>query len=433
MMRSSTMPPSARACAGTLAGRRAGLQVHLADALGDRAALVRISGQSEVRELDQRVARAGHALVELDDDLAHRGRRRSRSRIASTTSSSVCRSSEPSGWGTPSSANRRRQPVLVPRGASRGSAPYMGMPRLRAMSRSRLGRVVRDEVAARPVRDRARRSARAAAVARAASRSAAGASVADRDHRQPGGVARDDAGQQREVVLDDARGDRRRRDVHHPQAWLAEQQQQEEESLLVGLGQAAALALRRSAVTDGMTTTDSSSRLRRIAPTPRQVALEPFEALRSAAPRRRGPPGSRLGPCPAGRFIVTVRPLSTPFTSNALTGPAEPLQLEIPDRLAGDEVLGPESTRCVTRICPAGRFRAQPRGEVRHAADRGVVEAPLEADPAQRGVALRDADAEAEIVAPAAPALRPARRPGRAWRRPSDRALGRRRRTGSGR
>ena len=55
---------------------------------------------------------------------------------ASAISSTVRTSSAPSGWRTPASANRRRQPDLEPSGASRGSAPYIGMPRLRATSRS---------------------------------------------------------------------------------------------------------------------------------------------------------------------------------------------------------------------------------------------------------------------------------------------------------
>ena len=55
---------------------------------------------------------------------------------ASARSSSVRRSSTPSGWGTPTSAKSRRQPVLEPSGASRGSAPYIGMPRESATSRS---------------------------------------------------------------------------------------------------------------------------------------------------------------------------------------------------------------------------------------------------------------------------------------------------------
>ena len=49
------------------------------------------------------------------------------------------------------------------------------------------------------------------------------------------------------------------------------------------------------------------------------------------------------------------------------------------------------------------RLAAQPRREVHHRADRRVVVAALEADLAERGVAVRDADAEAELVAELAP------------------------------
>jgi hypothetical protein len=50
-----------------------------------------------------------------------------------------------------------------------------------------------------------------------------------------------------------------------------------------------------------------------------------------------------------------------------------------------------------------GGLAAQPRGEVDDGADRGVVEAILEADAAQRGVALRHADAEAQAIAAPSP------------------------------
>ena len=55
------------------------------------------------------------------------------------------------------------------------------------------------------------------------------------------------------------------------------------------------------------------------------------------------------------------------------------------------------------RIWPALGLAAEPGGEIDDGADGGVVEAVLEADAAERGVALRDADAEAELVAALAP------------------------------
>jgi hypothetical protein len=55
---------------------------------------------------------------------------------------------------------------------------------------------------------------------------------------------------------------------------------------------------------------------------------------------------------------------------------------------------------------PGGRLIREPRGEVRHGADRGVVVPALEADLATRRGPERDACSEPEVVA----ALRPLRR-----------------------
>src|SRR5262245_32209355 len=50
------------------------------------------------------------------------------------------------------------------------------------------------------------------------------------------------------------------------------------------------------------------------------------------------------------------------------------------------------------------RLAAEARGEIRHRSDRAVVPPALEADRADRGIAARDADAEAEVPATLAPA-----------------------------
>ncbi len=60
--------------------------------------------------------------------------------------------------------------------------------------------------------------------------------VVGRDEMEaPARVARDDADEQSQVVLDDRRRDRQRRDVDHLQPGLPEQQQEEEEALLMCL------------------------------------------------------------------------------------------------------------------------------------------------------------------------------------------------------
>ena len=94
------------------------------------------AGAGQVREVDHRVSGAGHALVELDHRRGRRGAAAAVRASACTTSSPECRSSTPGGYGHRPRANSRRQPVFVPSGKSRGSAPYMGMPSSRARSRS---------------------------------------------------------------------------------------------------------------------------------------------------------------------------------------------------------------------------------------------------------------------------------------------------------
>ena len=130
----------------------------LAPRSGSCGPLVRRPGRRQVPQVDERVARARDALVELDDaprvtvgrvrpQLGAARRRRRRS---------SCRSSKPSGWRTPSSAKSRRQPVLVPSGEQ---------PRIGAVHRDAEGqrdvalerrRVVRHEVRARRGRGSAR-------------------------------------------------------------------------------------------------------------------------------------------------------------------------------------------------------------------------------------------------------------------------------------
>src|SRR5262249_15760124 len=51
-------------------------------------------------------------------------------------------------------------------------------------------------------------------------------------------------------------------------------------------------------------------------------------------------------------------------------------------------------------------FIAQPRGDVGYRADGGIVEASLEPDGAKRSEAVRNADAEANLVPEAAPGYR---------------------------
>ena len=88
----------------------------------------------------------------------------------------------------------------------------------------------------------------------------------------------------------------------------------------------------------------------------------------------------------------------------------ESLQIQIVDRPALDPLLDHAVDAPGHHDLVGLGFVAQPRRKVGDAADRGVFQPLLEADLAERGVAQRDADAEAEIVAAVAPLARSARR-----------------------
>ena len=145
---------------------------------------------------------------------------------------------------TSASANRRRQPVFVPNGRSAGSAPYRGMPRTSATSRSALARRVRHEMAEAGIGDeRADLRDDPGAREQLLGERAPGAVVRGH-HVQPAPrVARDHARQQPEVVLDDALGHGAAGHVDHLQPRLPEQEQQEQEPLLERLHRRAVLRL----------------------------------------------------------------------------------------------------------------------------------------------------------------------------------------------
>ena len=156
-------------------------------------------------------------------------------------------------------------------GGNRSCVPEVGQPRIRPVHRDaeaqrevalERGRVVGDQVAARAVRDLRRDPGEQSGSLQQLLAERPVGGVVGGEQRQPGQrVARDDPGQQSEVVLDDPRVDRHRGHVDHPQPRLPQQQEQEEEPLLERLGDGRAACRRPGArVTDGTTTTDSSSR-----------------------------------------------------------------------------------------------------------------------------------------------------------------------------
>ena len=100
----------------------------------------------------------------------------------------------------------------------------------------------------------------------------------------------------------------------------------------------------------------------------------------------------------------------TPVTSKTRTGRLNPLSGSSPICVADRHRLGGVEDPLGGQHLPRSGRVAQPGGEVGDAADRGVVEATLEPDPAQGGEALGDPDRRGQVVAAARPPCRPARR-----------------------
>src|SRR5215475_11775827 len=84
-------------------------------------------------------------------------------------------------------------------------------------------------------------------------------------------------------------------------------------------------------------------------------------------------------------------------------GPGEALEGQWAERFQGNQVLHGARHALGEEDLGVARLPAEPRGEIGHRADGSVVPAPLEADGADGRIALRDADAHAEIIALLAP------------------------------
>src|SRR5882757_3067576 len=78
--------------------------------------------------------------------------------------------------------------------------------------------------------------------------------------------------------------------------------------------------------------------------------------------------------------------------------PPDALQRDLADAFAVDKGHHGGVHLAVDEDLAVARFAAKPRGEIDHRSDRRIVEAALEADAAQGGVAMGDADAEADLV-----------------------------------
>ena len=204
---------------------------------------------------------------------------------------------------------------------------------------------------------------------------------------EPGaGVRGDDARQEDEVVVDD------RSSIGRPvtktscsRGWRRSSSRNSM-PLLVDLDERARAIAGSSGVIDGTTTSDSPGRFSRMA---RQTGTRRC-CRRSKRSRRCSLAQLAERRLAAGALMLTRAPW--PRRARDVEGPRrprEPCSVRSPTGSATTDASTAACTRWPTRIWPGCRGRAEPRGEVRDAADRRVVGAPLEADPPERGVPLR--------------------------------------------
>src|SRR5215831_994647 len=86
--------------------------------------------------------------------------------------------------------------------------------------------------------------------------------------------------------------------------------------------------------------------------------------------------------------------------------PPDPFQLELTDRLDLYGVLDRRQNPRIDEYLSRLRLVTKSRSYVRHSSDSRIIEAPLKPDGAKRGKAMRDPNAEANVVPKPTPFIR---------------------------
>jgi uncharacterized membrane protein len=217
------------------------LQLHSPDAFCDRRASVRRWEICDPDEIDECIAGTGDSIIEFHDHLAHT---RSPGQKYSDRVDDIVETVQILG------AERIRHADFAEKPSAAGLGSKTGQARVCTVHRDaegegdvtfELGRVVRDQVAVRPVRNQRGDSGEHPGPLEQLLAQRPRRRIAHRHHREPGqGMTRNDSGKQSEVVLDDRLFDGHRGHVDHPQPRLAQQQEEEEETLFERLSHAAA-------------------------------------------------------------------------------------------------------------------------------------------------------------------------------------------------
>ena len=209
----------------------------------DLGPTIRLRQVADPGQVDQGVAGTGHALVGLDDHLTDRGPGDEHVADRVTDRRQAVQVLDPERMRDLAVGEQPPAAALGPEVGQPGICPVHRDAETQGEITFELGGVVRQQVAVLAVgylrRDPGQQS-RSLQQLRG-QRPVRG--VVGGQQREPSQrVARDDTGQQSEVVLHDARVDRHRGDVDHPQVRLPQQQEEEQESFLVGLGDGRAAA-----------------------------------------------------------------------------------------------------------------------------------------------------------------------------------------------
>ena len=220
-------------------------------------------------------------------------------------------------------------------------------------------------------------------------------------------MTRDDARQQREVVLHDGGLDGHRGDIDHPESRLPQEKQEKQEAFLVRLGHGAATCFdpvdgHGRYDDDGLTLEVVAHDVphvghRRLQPVEARVPLCLVELVEGQCVLR----SSR---CPGAGHGAT-RAASSSWTANAFTGRLNPRRCRSPTDSPTTDIADCCMHALGHEHLPRFGLGTQSCRQVGDTSDGGVVEPPLVADASQRGESLGDADRKAELVAAHRPAV----------------------------
>ena len=212
------------------------LQAHRVDAFGDLQQLRAGARAAEAAQLDDRVALAGDAVVELDHRLPDPRPDGAQARDRGDHVGAAADVLDPERVRDAGAREQLPPAALGPEVGERGVGAHDRDAELLAERELELGRDVRDEVGGLVVGDLPADAGEQRRALQQLRGERAQGGVLRAEHRQPvAGVVADVGGEQTEVVLDDLLGHGHGRHVDHADAAFSELQQQTQQAFFVRL------------------------------------------------------------------------------------------------------------------------------------------------------------------------------------------------------